>query len=220
MATAPARRKGSATRGRPKKVAGARRAAGRTPGRPAANGADQQVRIIDAALACYVRKGIGATSIRDVASGAGVTPALVHYYFGDARQLMEQVMAQRLMPVFDNAGIGGRYSCVPLDWYERDHDWPERSALYVENAVALLERAARDCLARAACPIDAVDAIVTVSTTGIATPSLDALLMERLAFRRDVERLPIFGLGCTGGVLGLSRAAALARADPGTPRRL
>lgn len=100
MATAPARRKGSATRGRPKKVAGARRAAGRTPGRPAANGADQQVRIIDAALACYVRKGIGATSIRDVASGAGVTPALVHYYFGDARQLMEQVMAQRLMPVF------------------------------------------------------------------------------------------------------------------------
>ncbi|HSE79574.1 MAG TPA: 3-oxoacyl-[acyl-carrier-protein] synthase III C-terminal domain-containing protein [Alphaproteobacteria bacterium] len=123
---------------------------------------------------------------------------------------------ERLMPVFDNAGIGGRYSCVPLDWYERDHDWPERSALYIENAVALLERAARDCLARAACPIEAVDAIVTVSTTGIATPSLDALLLERLAFRRDVERLPIFGLGCAGGVLGLSRAAALARADPGT----
>ena len=123
---------------------------------------------------------------------------------------------ERLLPVFENAGIGERHSCVPLDWYEREHDWPERSTLYVENAVALLERAAKECLARAACPIEAVDAIVTVSTTGIATPSLDALLMEQLPFRRDVQRLPIFGLGCAGGVLGLSRAAALARADPGT----
>jgi alkylresorcinol/alkylpyrone synthase len=54
-----------------------------------------------------------------------------------------------------------------------------------------------------------------VSTTGIATPSLDALLLDRLPFRRDVARLPIFGLGCAGGVLGLARAAQLARAAPG-----
>ncbi len=50
-----------------------------------------------------------------------------------------------------------------------------------------------------------------VSTTGIATPSLDALLLERMPFRRDVQRLPIFGLGCAGGVLGLGRTAAMAR---------
>ena len=56
--------------------------------------------------------------------------------------------------------------------------------------------------------------IVTVCTTGIATPSLDARLMERLPFRRDVARLPIFGLGCAGGVIGLSHAAALARTLP------
>jgi alkylresorcinol/alkylpyrone synthase len=60
-----------------------------------------------------------------------------------------------------------------------------------------------------------VDTIVAVSTSGIATPSLDALLVERLGLRRDVERLPVFGLGCAGGVLGLARAAALARARPG-----
>lgn len=72
----------------------------RAPGRPRLAGPDQQMRLIDAALACYVRQGIGATSIRDVAAEAGVTPALVHYYFGDARQLLEQVIAHRLMPVF------------------------------------------------------------------------------------------------------------------------
>ncbi|MBI3707816.1 MAG: type III polyketide synthase, partial [Proteobacteria bacterium] len=121
----------------------------------------------------------------------------------------------RLLPVFDNAGISTRYSCVPIDWYERDHGWAERTRLYIENAVALLEQAARDCLTRAGCAFDAVDAIVSVSTTGIATPSLDALLLDRLPFRRDVARLPIFGLGCAGGVLGLARAAQLARAVPG-----
>jgi alkylresorcinol/alkylpyrone synthase len=61
-----------------------------------------------------------------------------------------------------------------------------------------------------------VDAVVTVSTSGIATPSLDARLMERIPFRRDVHRLPVFGLGCAGGVLGLGQTAAMARSAPGT----
>lgn len=122
----------------------------------------------------------------------------------------------RLLPAFANAGIATRHSCVPMEWFERDHGWPERSQLYREHAVNLLETAARDCIARAGCDYADIDAIVTVSTTGIATPSLDAVLMERLPFRRDVTRLPIFGLGCAGGVLGLARAAALARARPGS----
>jgi len=122
----------------------------------------------------------------------------------------------RLMPVYDNAGIQTRYSCVPLDWYRTAVGWKERNALFVEHAVELLRRAAQDCLARAQIPVERVDSIVVVSTSGIATPSLDARLMEVLAFRRDVQRLPIFGLGCAGGVLGLARAAALARAAPGS----
>lgn len=121
----------------------------------------------------------------------------------------------RLMPVFENAGIMTRYSCVPLDWYERDHGWAERNHLYVKNALDLLEHAANQCLRYAGMSAGDVDAIVTVSTTGISTPSLDAQLMERLALRRDITRLPIFGLGCAGGVLGLGRAAALAQARPG-----
>ena len=121
---------------------------------------------------------------------------------------------ERLLPVFDNAGIATRYSCVPIEWYEVPPGWKERNRIYIENAVDLLERVARACLNQARLPVEAIDAVVVVSTTGIATPSLDALVMERLGLRRDVERLPIFGLGCAGGVLGLGAAARIARTEP------
>jgi alkylresorcinol/alkylpyrone synthase len=123
--------------------------------------------------------------------------------------------AERIMPVFANSSIERRYSCVPIDWYEQPRGWTERNALYLEYAQSLLEQAARDCLDRAGLAVRDIDAVVTVSTTGIATPSLDALLSNRMGMRPDVKRLPIFGLGCAGGVLGLSRAADWARAMPG-----
>jgi alkylresorcinol/alkylpyrone synthase len=121
----------------------------------------------------------------------------------------------RLLPMFANTGIVRRYSCVPIEWYEEPHDWPERNRTYLESALDLLEAATRTVLARAARRPEDVDAIVVVSTTGIATPSLDALLMERMGLRRTVRRLPIFGLGCAGGTIGLARAATMAQAAPG-----
>jgi alkylresorcinol/alkylpyrone synthase len=122
---------------------------------------------------------------------------------------------ERLLPVYANAGIDTRRSCVPIAWYLQPHGWAERHALFVENAVDLLEEAGRACIRQAGLEPEEIDSIVTVCTTGIATPSLDARLMERMPLRRNVNRLPIFGLGCAGGVLGLARAAAIARADPG-----
>jgi len=120
----------------------------------------------------------------------------------------------RMVAVFGNAGINTRYSTVPVGWYDQPHGWAERNALYLEHALALIEEAARKCLARAKLDAQDIDAIVTVSTTGIATPSLDAMLMGRLALRSETRRLPVFGLGCAGGVIGFSRAADLARAAP------
>ena len=122
---------------------------------------------------------------------------------------------ERMMPVYANAGIRCRYSCVPPIWYERDHGWREKNRLFLEHAIDLLEEAAHEALGRAGLAVGEIDAIVSVSTTGIATPSLDALLMERLGTRRDVERTPLFGLGCAGGVIGLARAAQLARQAAG-----
>ncbi|NKB49774.1 MAG: type III polyketide synthase [Alphaproteobacteria bacterium] len=122
----------------------------------------------------------------------------------------------RFAPVYANAGVATRYSCVPLDWYGRPHSFTERNDLYIENAVALLEQVAGSLLDQVEMTTDDIDALVVISTTGMATPSLDALLIERMALRRDVERLPVFGLGCAGGVTGLTRAAQLARSRPGT----
>jgi len=121
----------------------------------------------------------------------------------------------RLLPVFANAGIEQRFSCVPIDWYAKPHGWVDRNALYLENAVVLLARAAESALERAGLAPGDNDAVVTVSTTGVATPSLDAILAGRLGLRPDVRRLPIFGLGCAGGVIGLARAADLVHAQPG-----
>ncbi len=123
---------------------------------------------------------------------------------------------ERLLPVFTNTGIDRRYSCVPIDWYAEPHGWRDRTDLYVENATNLLERVTRALLAEANLTTDDIDAIVVASTTGVATPSLDALVVERMGLRRDIRRLPIFGLGCAGGVIGLARADSLARAEPGS----
>jgi alkylresorcinol/alkylpyrone synthase len=134
-----------------------------------------------------------------------------------ARQLFAEVRdISRLITVFQNTGIERRYSCVPIDWYLGDHGWMDRTELYVSSAVDLLENVTRKLLVETGLAKEEIDAVVLVSTTGVATPSLDALLIERMNLRRDVQRLPIFGLGCAGGVIGLSRAAQIARAEPGS----
>ena len=122
---------------------------------------------------------------------------------------------ERLKSIYTNARIDTRYSCVPIDWYGREHGFAERNALYIENAVDLLESCAREALDEAGLAPPDVGGLVVVSSTGIATPGLDALLMERLDVPREALRLPIFGLVCVGGVLGLSRASELVRAEPG-----
>jgi len=83
------------------RTAGAGRPAGqRSPGRPGADGPDLRERLLDAAIACFVREGIAGTSLRTIATEAGVTPALLHYYFGDKAQLQEAVTAERVLPAF------------------------------------------------------------------------------------------------------------------------
>jgi alkylresorcinol/alkylpyrone synthase len=127
----------------------------------------------------------------------------------------EAPVLARLLPVFANSGIRRRFSCVPLDWYDRPHGWAERSLVYRQSALDLLETTTERLLGRARIDKTVIDAIVTVSTTGIATPSLDALMIERMGLRQNIRRLPVFGLGCAGGAIGLARAADLAAAAPG-----
>ena len=129
------------------------------------------------------------------------------------RRFFDTSISQRkgLEQIYRNASIESRYACAPVDWYERPHSFKEKNDMYIRNAVGLLKQVALDALAGASLECRDIDVIVVVSTTGVAVPSLDARLMEVLPFRRDIQRLPIFGLGCGGGVMGMSRAAAHAR---------
>ncbi|MFN3946239.1 MAG: type III polyketide synthase [Allosphingosinicella sp.] len=121
----------------------------------------------------------------------------------------------RLSGVFDNAGIGARHLIRPPEWYETERGWEARNAAYLDAADTLYAEAAGKALAAAGVAADAVDCLVTVSTTGIATPSLEARAAARMGFRADAERVPVFGLGCAGGVTGLALAARLAAERPG-----
>ncbi|HEX4096993.1 MAG TPA: type III polyketide synthase, partial [Caulobacteraceae bacterium] len=137
---------------------------------------------------------------------------------GQARRLFGPKFRdfERLFPVFRNTGISRRQAVMPMEWYFEDRSWPERTAAYLEGATNLFCDAAAQALDRAGLTAAEVDTVVTISSTGIATPSLEARAMGRLGFRPDVARVPVFGLGCAGGVTGFSLAARLAKADPGT----
>jgi alkylresorcinol/alkylpyrone synthase len=123
---------------------------------------------------------------------------------------------ERLAQVFETSGIVQRYAVRPLDWYFQPLGWPERSEAYTDGAVALFVDVAAKALDAAGLLASEVDTVVTVSSTGIATPSLEARAAGRIGFRADIERVPVFGLGCAGGVCGLSIAARLAQSRPGS----
>lgn len=125
-------------------------------------------------------------------------------------------MFDRLATVFDNAGIGARFVVAPPPWYEEHHGWADRNQVYLEAAEQLFEEAASKAIERSGLAPYELDGVVTVSTTGIATPSLEARVGPRLGFKNNIRRVPVFGLGCAGGVSGLATAARLASAEPGS----
>lgn len=123
---------------------------------------------------------------------------------------------ERLTPVFGNSGIARRFSVSPYAWFHHEHGWPERSAAFLEGASTLFAEVAARALDQAGLKASEIDSIVMVSSTGVATPTIEARMMSGMGFRPDVQRVPVFGLGCAGGASGLSLAARLARATPGS----
>ena len=131
--------------------------------------------------------------------------------FGGRKALFD-----RLSGVFDNAGISHRHIVAPIEWYEGHHGWKERNRVYLDACDALFREAATRAIAQAGLKPSDIDGVVAVSTTGIATPSLDARNGPAIGLRGDVRRVPVFGMGCAGGVNGLATAARLAAAEPGS----
>ncbi|MEO1709149.1 MAG: type III polyketide synthase [Pseudomonadota bacterium] len=121
----------------------------------------------------------------------------------------------RLMTVFGNSGIVKRHMAMPTEWYLQQRDWAERTDTFLDVGKRLFLRAAKQALDDAGLTGADIDCVVTVTSTGIVTPSLEALAAGELGLRSDVLRVPVFGLGCAGGVKGLTIASDLARAVPG-----
>lgn len=121
---------------------------------------------------------------------------------------------ERLLAAFDNSRIEFRQFMMPLEWYLTSHSQLERTHIYQHQGLQLCEEAAQNCLDRAGLPPDQIDHIIFVSSTGLATPTLDAQLINRLGMKPNTSRLPIWGLGCAAGAVGLSRAFEHCRAYP------
>jgi alkylresorcinol/alkylpyrone synthase len=123
---------------------------------------------------------------------------------------------ERFSSIFSNTGIVKRHGVKPFDWYREPRGWPERTEAFLGGAEALFVDVAEKALASANLAGSDIDTVVTVCSTGIATPSLEARVARRMGFRSDVTRVPVFGLGCAGGASGLSIASRLAQSRPGT----
>jgi alkylresorcinol/alkylpyrone synthase len=116
--------------------------------------------------------------------------------------------------VFDHAAIDRRFLSCPVEWFCETHTFAERNAIYTQMACQLAAEAIQQCLQQTNVTADQIDHLIFVSTTGIATPSIDAHLINQLGFSSHIRRTPIWGLGCAGGVAGLSRAYEYATGFP------
>ena len=111
-------------------------------------------------------------------------------------------------------GVDGRYLVLPLQRYETLAPWRESNDVWIAAAQDLGEQAIGCALARAGLPAERLGAFIFVSVTGIASPSIDARLINRMGLPTNIRRVPIFGLGCVAGAAGIARAADYVRAYP------
>jgi len=139
----------------------------------------------------------------------GALLAALKAYWSGRRQNLD-----RLEALHRSVSVGGRHLALPMEDYPKLADWGEANDAWIRVALDLGEQAVAEALARAGVAAPSVGAIFFVSVTGIATPSIDARLVERVGFSPRIKRSPIFGLGCVAGASGIARAADYVKAYP------
>jgi alkylresorcinol/alkylpyrone synthase len=137
-----------------------------------------------------------------------VVDALLTYWGGDAE--IRAVLKRLHM----RTGVEGRYFSRRLAEYAALDTWGKTNSVWMEVAEELGERAIDCALKRAGLGRDQIGAVFFVSVTGVASPSIDAKLVNRMRLSPNIRRNPIFGLGCVAGAAGLARAADYVRAYP------
>ena len=153
---------------------------------------------------------------------AAVGSALPDHYYDQAtltRYLQQMfaadpVAARRLPQLHANTRVRGRHLALPIEDYAALGDFTAQNRAWLRCAVELGERAVAQSLQRAGLRPADVDAIFFSTVTGLASPSVEARLMNRMGMRSDVRRVPMFGIGCVAGAAAIARAADFVRAEP------
>ncbi len=120
----------------------------------------------------------------------------------------------RLIFAFDNTEIITRNFCKPLSYYAQPNTFEERNNDYIQLATQYSIQAIEDCVIKAKVKKEDITDILFVSTTGLATPSIDALIINKMRLNPNINRTPVWGLGCGGGVSGMAKANTAAKANP------
>ena len=121
---------------------------------------------------------------------------------------------ERMLSAFDNTEIKTRNFCKPLSYYSDVHSFQDQNLEYIKVSLEYSVKAVEACLSLAKIDKTEITDIIFISSTGLATPSLDALIINEMKLNRHINRVPVFGLGCAGGVGGFSKANILARENP------
>ncbi|MGE3174144.1 MAG: type III polyketide synthase [Planctomycetota bacterium] len=126
----------------------------------------------------------------------------------------EPAAARRLPQLHANTRVRGRHLALPLERYAELQDFTDWNAAWLQCALELGERAVTRALERAGLVPTDIDAIFFSTVTGLASPSVEARLMNRMKMRTDVRRVPMFGVGCVAGAAAVARAADYLRGNP------
>lgn len=120
----------------------------------------------------------------------------------------------RVKALHDSVQVRGRHLAIPMADYPPLDTFAKRNDVWIREALKLGEQAVRGAVEKAGLKLSDIDVLCFTSITGLATPSIDARLMNKLGLRPDVKRVPIFGLGCVAGVAGTARMSDLLRGFP------
>jgi alkylresorcinol/alkylpyrone synthase len=120
----------------------------------------------------------------------------------------------RLIQAFDNTGIVTRNFVKPLNYYAETTTFKQRNDEYIKLALQYSVEAAEAVIAKAGINKENITDIIFLSTTGLATPSIDALIINQMQLNPHINRTPVWGLGCAGGVSGVAKANMAAKANP------